>query len=267
MLKQLLISVPLSAAMAGPACADSLYLGGSDQRAMMADFHPGEFFTDRGEKLFHAKRGPNNKSLEECDFGLGPGVLGGAYAQMPRYFADTDKVMDLESRLLYCMKTIQGFTDADPQIKNKNAPQGGTTDLVDIYTYVAAQSNGYKWDPPMDHPQERLARDAGEQIFYYRTGPMDFSCATCHADKGKRIRLQQLPDIRDRDEMALAISWPAYRASHQTVRGSQHRVSECIWQMRQPPIRFGSDASIAIISYWTDAARGGAIGELPELKR
>jgi len=34
-------------------------------------------------------------------------VLKGAYVELPRYFADTGKVMDLETRLVYCMKTLQ----------------------------------------------------------------------------------------------------------------------------------------------------------------
>ena len=31
-------------------------------------------------------------ALEQCDLGLGPGVVKGAYAQLPKYFADADRV-------------------------------------------------------------------------------------------------------------------------------------------------------------------------------
>ena len=41
--------------------------------------------------------------------GKGPGVLKGAYAELPRYFKDTNKVEDVESRLVTCMVTLQGF--------------------------------------------------------------------------------------------------------------------------------------------------------------
>ena len=44
---------------------------------------------------------------------MGPGVLKGAYARLPRYFKDVDRVMDLETRLLYCMTTLQGRTAAE----------------------------------------------------------------------------------------------------------------------------------------------------------
>ena len=57
------------------------------------------------------------------------------------------------------------------------------------------------------------------------------------------------------EEWTKAISWPAERVGHQNVRSSQHRLRGCYWQMRHPMINNGSDASIAVISFWTDAAR------------
>jgi sulfur-oxidizing protein SoxA len=53
------------------------------------DGNPGRLIIDRGEKLFKTPAGPKAATLERCDFGLGPGVLKGAYAQLPRWFADT----------------------------------------------------------------------------------------------------------------------------------------------------------------------------------
>jgi sulfur-oxidizing protein SoxA len=181
---------------------------------------------------------------------------------MPRYFADAGKVMDLESRLMYCMKTLQGFTDEDKEIKEKH----GNTDLVKIQTYIAAQSNGLPWNPPLDHPLEKAMRAAGEEFFYRRAGISDFSCATCHGATGKRIRASVLPNASIPAEWTKAISWPAFRVGHDAVRGSQHRVSECFWQMRQAEIVYGSDAAIAIISFWTDKARGQP-AIIPDVKR
>src|SRR5688572_1509413 len=88
---------------------DGLSIG----RRMLAEDNPGELWLDRGKQLFHAKRGPKGASLEQCDFGLGPGKLEGASVQLPRYFQDTDRVQDLESRLLTCMTQLQGFKRED----------------------------------------------------------------------------------------------------------------------------------------------------------
>lgn len=80
-------------------------------REMISDpmSNPGFLAVDRGEQLWAEKRGTKNVSLESCDLGLGAGKLEGAFAQLPRYFKDADRVMDLEQRLLWCMQNIQGL--------------------------------------------------------------------------------------------------------------------------------------------------------------
>jgi sulfur-oxidizing protein SoxA len=242
---------------------DSSYLTQSEQNLMMMQDNPAYWTADEGEDLFHEKRGPRNASLEGCDFGKGPGVLEGAYAELPRYFEDTGEVMDLESRLIHCMKTIQGFADDDPAVTKRH---GSTSDLMRLQTYIAGKSSGYAWNPPMDHPLEKAMRDAGEVLFYRRAGTMDFSCNTCHGQTGKRIRASVLPNMNVPEEWTKAVSWPAYRVGHQQVRSSYHRLRGCYWQMRQGQILPGSDASTAVISFWTDAARGQP-AILPDMKR
>jgi sulfur-oxidizing protein SoxA len=90
-------TVCLAAAGVTPAAAqtgDPLGVG----RRMLAEDNPGELWIDRGKTLFYQKQGPKNASLEGCDFGMGPGKLEGAAARLPRYFPDTDKVQDLETK-------------------------------------------------------------------------------------------------------------------------------------------------------------------------
>lgn len=241
----------------------SSYLNQSPQNQQMMPDNPAYFVSEDGEALFTTPRGPNNVSLEGCDFGKGPGVLEGAYVEMPRYFEDTGKVMDLETRLVHCMTTLQGFAPDDPAVKKRH---GSGSDMMKLQTYIAMQSNGMEWNPPLDHPAEKAMRDAGEALFYRKSGPMDFSCQTCHGAEGLRIRASVLPSVYSPEEWTKAISWPAERAGHQNVRSTQHRVRGCLWQMRHPGIIAGSDASIALISFWTDAARGQP-AILPDLKR
>ncbi|MGD2075419.1 MAG: sulfur oxidation c-type cytochrome SoxA [Gammaproteobacteria bacterium] len=242
---------------------DSKYLTQSEQNLMMMSDNPAYWTAEEGKALFHEKRGPKNASLEGCDFGKGPGVVEGAYAEMPRYFEDTGRVMDLETRLVYCMKTLQGFSEDDPAVKKRH---GTASDMMKLQTYIGSRSSGYDWNPPMDHPLEKAMRDAGEVLFYRRAGNMDFSCNTCHGATGKRIRASVLPNMNLPEEWTKAVSWPAYRVGHQQVRSSQHRLRGCYWQMRQGQVVAGSDASIAVISFWTDAARGQP-AILPDMKR
>ncbi len=241
----------------------SKYLGQSSQNRIMMPDNPALFVAEEGEALFKKPMGPKKVSLEKCDFGKGPGVLAGAYVEMPRYFADTGKVMDLESRLVHCMTTMQGFDKKDKAVKKRH---GSRSVMMKLQAYIAQQSNGYAWNPPLDHPLEKAMRDAGEVLFYRQSGPMDFSCQTCHGDTGKRIRASVLPNINEPTERTKSISWPAERAGQQNVRSTQHRLRGCLYQMRHPGINAGSDASIALISFWTDAARGEP-AILPDLKR
>ena len=74
--------------------------------------NPGLLDADRGEALWKEKRGPKNVSLEQCDLGKGAGKVEGAFAELPRYFKDADRVMDLESRLVWCIEKLQGFDRA-----------------------------------------------------------------------------------------------------------------------------------------------------------
>lgn len=238
---------------------DSAYLTQSPQNLMMMDDNPAYFVVDDGKALFDTKRGPNNVSLQQCDFGKGPGVLDGAYVEMPRYFEDTGRVMDLETRLVHCMKTIQGFSSDDPALKNRS-------EIRALMAYIGARSNGYDWNPSMDHPLEKAMRDAGEVMFYRRSSVLDFSCNTCHSEPGKRIRASVLPNVNTAKEWTKAVSWPALRVGQSAVRSPYQRLRGCYWQMRKGKINRQSDAAIAMFSFWTDAARGEP-AILPDLKR
>lgn len=242
---------------------ESPYLTQSEQNLMMMPDNPAYFVIEEGDELFHEKRGPKNASLEQCDFGKGPGVLEGAVVELPRYFEDTGRVMDFETRLVHCMKTLQGFTDEDDAIKKRH---GSSSDMMRLQTYIASKSNGMSWDPPVNHPQEKALRDAGEALFYRRAGNLDFSCQSCHGETGARIRASVLPNKDFPEEWTKAISWPAHRVGQHEVRSTMHRLRGCYWQMRQGLIRPGTDAAIALQSYIHDAARGQP-AILPDLKR
>lgn len=243
----------------------------AEYRAALADKdgNPGSLIIEKGGELFKSPRGPKNVSLEKCDFGLGAGKLKGAAAQMPRYFKDTDRVQDVESRLVTCMVTLQGFDEkeikaklyADQRINEDNTP------LEAMAAYVYAQSDGMPINPPMKHPKEKEAVKLGEALFWNRYGPMDFSCATCHSEDNKRVRLQALVNHYNKKDISATVSaWPTYRVSHGAIRNMQHRMWDCHWQMRLPDIDYGSPAAVAIIAFQANQARGEKFN-LPGMKR
>jgi sulfur-oxidizing protein SoxA len=257
----LAIACALSAA--APAMAQSATDEIARYREMLAQDNPADLSEDKGAELWRTARGPKKVSLEKCDLGVGPGVVDGAYVKLPRYFADTGKVQDLESRLVTCMTTLQGYTAAEA-MKN---PFGANSDMQAIVTYIAAKSKGMTINPPMNHPKEKEAYAIGKQIFFYRAGAHDFACATCHGAPDQRIRLQNLPNLLDKkDAQAAYGTWPAYRVSQGEVRTMQHRLYDCFRQQRFPEVKYTSDAVTALVSYLATNAAGGTFAA-PAMKR
>ena len=236
-------------------------------RELLQDGNPAELWELRGETLWKTKRGPKAASLENCDLGLGSGVVKGAYAAMPRYFADADRVMDLETRLVHCMVALQGYTPADA----KKQPFGNGTDrksdMEALVAFVTSESKGVAMNVGLGHPKEEESYRIGKSIFFHRGGPHDFACATCHGEANKRIRLQDLPNLLEPGDAQRAYTtWPAYRVSQGELRTFQWRLYDCFRQQRFPELEFTSDASIALTLFLARNANGGKFNA-PAIKR
>lgn len=235
-------------------------------REMISDGNPAEFDEMRGEELWKKPGGPNNASLEKCDLGKGAGVVKGAYAELPRYFADTQQVQDLESRLITCMTTLQGIPEKDITAK----PFGGDNyqpQIESLVAYVVGQSKGVKMNVSLKHPKEKEAYEIGKRFFFYRAGPYDFACSTCHSQDGLRIRMQDLPNFNNKKSAQSAYTtWPAYRVSQGLFRSFQWRLNDCLRQQRFPEPKYASELTIALTMFMAQSANGAAYAG-PGLKR
>ena len=239
--------------------------GIAQYRALLADGNPAELWEAKGEALWAQKRGPKNASLEACDLGKGPGVVKGAFVELPRYFADTQRVQDLESRLLTCMETRQGLSSAETAATPFG--RGEQINIEALVAWVASESRGLKFNLPQAHAEERNMLDAGRRLFYFRAGPYDFACATCHSQDDKRIRLQDLPNLTKNPGDGVGIAaWPAYRLSSGELWGMQRRLNDCFRQQRFPYPGYASDATIALGVYMGVLAQG-ATSVAPSIKR
>jgi sulfur-oxidizing protein SoxA len=223
---------------------------------MLGEGSPAELWELEGEALWKKPQGPKNASLEKCDLGLGAGKVAGAYARLPRYFKDTDQVQDLESRLVTCMTALQGRSRAEVTKRvfgNADTP----SELEYLVAWIVGQARGHKMAAPMSHPKERAAYELGKKVFFYRAGSWDFSCASCHGEADKRIRMQDLP-VLSQPQFARPVvaTWPAYRVSNSQFKTIQWRMNDCYRQMRMPEPVFASDATVALIHYLTATGKG-----------
>lgn len=234
-------------------------------RDMLADGNPAELWEMKGQELWKTARGPKNASFEKCDLGKGPGVVKGAFVELPRHFSDTGKVQDLESRLLTCMEKLQGF-DASA-IAKTGFGKGEQANIESLVAYISAESRGMPFNLPQSHPAEKAMYAAGKELFNYRAGPFDFSCATCHGSDGKRIRLQDLPNLTEKEGAGAGFgAWPAYRVSNGQLWSMQHRLNDCFRQQRFPFPGFASDVTVALSVYMGVTGKG-VESIAPALKR
>ena len=254
-------------ALAGPALAQTKSAADAiaEYRAMLADGNPADLFEAKGEEIWKKKRGPKNASMEQCDLGKGAGVVKGAFVELPRWFADTQRVQDLESRLLTCMEALQGLNAAE--IAKTPFGRGEQANIDGLVAYISAASRGLKMNLPQGHAQERVSYEVGKRAFFFRGGTHDFSCASCHSEDGKRIRMQDLPLLTKNpgDGVGFA-AWPAYRVSSGELWGMQRRLNDCFRQQRFPFPGYASDVTIALGTYMGVNAQG-AQSIAPSLKR
>lgn len=246
------------AVAAAPAAAakDSATAEFEKFREVMEQDSPAELFEMKGEEIWKDKKGPEGKSMADCDLGLGPGIVKGAYVQMPRYFADVDRVMDAERRVVHCMVSYLGYKEEDIR-KQPFSNDTRTPDHVSVITYVAAQSRNMPVGIPDRHPKEKEAYQVGKAIFAYRAGPYDFACATCHGEDGKRIRMQVLPNLAKADEAIKSFQgWPGYRMTGGFMLTQQWRMNDCFRQQRFPEPKYLSDSVTALLTYLTANSKG-----------
>ena len=252
-------------ATAAHAQKSAAVLAIEEYRAMLADGNPAELFEAKGEDLWKQKRGPKNASLEQCDLGQGPGVVKAVFVTLPRYFADTNRVQDLESRLVTCMETLQGFNAAE--IAKTPFGKGEQSNVTALATWIAAESRDMKFNLPQSHAKEQIAYEVGKRLFFQRGGAHDFSCASCHGADDWRIRLQDLPNLTKNpgDGVGFA-AWPAYRVSNGQMWSMQLRLNDCYRQQRFPYPGFGSDATVALGVYLGVNSQGSK-SVAPAIKR
>ncbi len=240
----------------------------AEYRASLQDGNPADLNAARGEAIWKTARGPNNVSLEQCDLGVGVGKVKGAVNTLPRYFADVKRVMDVESRLVHCIVTLQGFKAEEFTARTAFSGDGQRATVIeDLVAYLYDESRDLPINVPQGHKEEKASYARGKKIFFFKGGPYDFSCAACHSEDGKRIRLQDLPNLTKPEPAKAAFAqWPAYRVSQGALRTMQWRMYDCFRQQRFPEMTYLSPTSVDLITFLGVNAKDGKMAA-PAIKR
>jgi sulfur-oxidizing protein SoxA len=207
---------------------------------MLEDGNPAELFEAKGEGLWKQKRGPRNATLEALRPGQGPGRGQGRLRRSCRATLPTPTAcMDLETRLVHCMETLQGFDAAEiarTAVRQRRAEQRHRAGHLGGGRCRAACASTCS----QAHPQERRSYEIGKRVFFYRGGSHDFSCAACHsarrpAHPAAGPAQPHAQPGRRRGLRGLA----AYRVSNGQMWGMQLRLNDCYRQQRFPYPGFG----------------------------
>jgi sulfur-oxidizing protein SoxA len=176
--------------------------------------------------------------------------------------------MDVESRLVHCMVTLQGAKATDFTAATAFSSEGAKATLIeDLVAYVYDESRDAVVNVPQSHALEKEAYARGKAAFYFKGGPYDFSCASCHSEDSKRIRLQDLPNLtKPLPAQAAFTQWPAYRVSQGAVRTMQWRMYDCFRQQRFPEMQYLSQTSVDLITFMGVNAKDGKMAT-PAIKR
>ena len=170
-------------------------------------------------------------------------MVKGAFVELPRYFADTSRCRTWSRAWSPAWHTLQGFNAAEIA----KTPFGrGEQANVDRAGHLRGRGVARHALQPAAGARRRSGAcyEIGKRVFFFRGGPYDFSCASCHGEDGKRIRLQDLPNLTKNpgDGVGFA-AWPAYRVSNGQMWGMQLRLNDCYRQQRFPYPGFGSEAT------------------------
>jgi sulfur-oxidizing protein SoxA len=163
------------------------------------------------------------------------------------------------------METLQGLNPVE--IAKTPFGVGEQANMEALAAWISAESKGQKMALPQSHAEERRYYELGKRAFFFRGGPHDFSCASCHGEDGKRIRLQDLPNLTKNPGDGIGFAaWPAYRVSSGEMWSMQRRLNDCYRQQRFPYPGFASDVTVALGVYMGVNAKG-AESIAPALKR
>ena len=196
----------------------------------------------------------------------GAGRVEGAFAELPRYFADAGPGDGCRDAHSVVHGEAAGLQPRRPRqaaaSRRRPAGQGARRDR-DLRRQQVERHEVCRQGRA---PKEKDAVALGEALFFRRSGPFDFSCATCQRRRQAHPAAGIAASVEAEEARKVVGEWPAYRVSSTHVMTMQHRLYDCYWQMRMPELELGSEVSVALIAYLTKTAEGGEIAA-PGLKR
>ncbi|MCK9380328.1 MAG: sulfur oxidation c-type cytochrome SoxA [Sulfuritalea sp.] len=191
------------------------------------DLHPGHLAVDEGEAMA-AKLAKRNPAFLAC-LADGGKKLDGLAAGYPKYDKALDRIVTVESRIEQCAKTV-----LNEEIRQGTPPNN----KISVYFKSLSAGTPIKVDIGDGKVMESYRR--GEQLFYKKTGQLNFACASCHVPGS--IMGHKLRGETPTTPFADAAHYPTYRTPIGALESLQERFARCLGQMRTAQIKPGDPA-------------------------
>ena len=193
------------------------------------ELHPGHLAVDEGEALVK-KLAAREAAFLTC-LGEGSTDLKGKAAAYPKFDAALGRIVTVEGRIEQCAKNAL----------NEEIRQGSPASNR-ISVYFKSQSAGKPIKVDLAEAKVMEAYRRGEELFYRKTGQLNFACASCHVPgsiMGHKLR-GETPTTPFGD----AAHYPTYRTPVGALESMHERFARCHGQMRTQGLKPGDPAYV-----------------------
>ena len=214
-------------------------------RAALQDGNPAELWEARGEDLWKQKRGPKQVSLQQLRPWARRRASSRARTRSCRDISPTPTASWISRRAWSGAWSPCRATPRPTQEELPSATAAKKSDIEALVAYITSESRGVTMNVSLAHPKEaQMYRLGRKDVLLPRRPARLRDASTCHGEDGKRIRLQDLPNLTTLEGAQKAYTtWPAYRVSQGELRTFQWRLYDCFRQQRFPEldVRLGRD--------------------------
>lgn len=223
----------------------------AETRAVEADSfsNPAMLHVERGAEIWATVDGTEGKSCASCHDDAAVSMAG-VGAKYPKWDADSQRPINVELQINKCRTENMGA----------EAYAFDASDQKDLTTFVKHQSLGTPVLIDLSEGEMQSWWDKGKDLYYTRTGQLNFSCSSCHeASLGKYIRADHL-------SQGQVNGFPTYRFNTAGMVSVHNRFRGCIRDTRaEAPAAF-SDELMALETYVTWRGTGLSV-ETPAVRQ
>ncbi len=223
-----------------------LFRSSETQAVQMDDFdNPGMLYVDEGLDLWNVVEGEAGESCASCHGDAES--MAGVRTHMP-HVNENGELWAMEDYINNCRTERMGA----------EAWGWESNEMLSMTTMISYQSRGMPMDVQIDGEAAPFW-EQGREMYYTRTGQLNFSCANCHEDNyGNMLRADHLSQGQTNGFPVYRLKWAGVGSIHRRLRG-------CITDTRAETFARGSD-ELTVLELYVASRGNGLSVEAPSVR-